>query len=112
MNAAVVETLNVGRPPPVPAVSSRSSRPVSTGVASARIVEARPAISSTVSPFVRRAIRNAPVWTSEALPAMISASTAAASSWDRSRRAARASIAAVRTSLDMRGRGSLADARA
>ena len=38
MNAAVVETLKVGRPPPVPAVSSRSSRRVRTGVASARIV--------------------------------------------------------------------------
>src|SRR5919204_362553 len=38
ISAAVVETLNVGRPPPVPAVSTRSSRSHGTGVASARIV--------------------------------------------------------------------------
>ena len=38
ISAAVVETLNVGRPPPVPAVSIRSSRPACTGVANARIV--------------------------------------------------------------------------
>ena len=45
-----------------------------------RIVRARPASSSTVSPLVRSAIRNAAIWTSDALPAMISESTAAASS--------------------------------
>ena len=33
ISAAVVETLNVWRPPPVPAVSIRSSRPVVTGAA-------------------------------------------------------------------------------
>ena len=80
ISAAVVETLKVGRPPPVPAVSSRSSRSHCTGVASARIVPASPASSSTVSPFVRSAMRNAAICISEALPAMISASTAAASS--------------------------------
>ena len=42
MSAAVVETLNVGRPPPVPAVSTRSSRSHGTGVASARIVPRQP----------------------------------------------------------------------
>ena len=56
MSAAVVETLNVERPPPVPAVSTRSVRLVATGVANERIVRARPASSSTVSPFVRSAI--------------------------------------------------------
>ncbi len=101
MKAAVVETLNVGRPPPVPAVSSRSARAVTTGVASSRIVRASPATSSTVSPFVRSAIRNAAVSTSEALPVMTSPSTAAVSSCERSRREARASIAAVRTALGM-----------
>src|SRR3954453_13993128 len=98
ISAAVVETLNVGRPPPVPAVSSRSSRLVRTGLASRRIVVARPTSSSTVSPLVRSAIRTAAVWTSEALPSMISARTAAVSSADRSRREASASIASVRMS--------------
>src|SRR5215207_3658599 len=96
ISAAVVDTLKVVRPPPVPAVSSRSSRSHRTGVASARIVEARPASSSTVSPFVRSAIRNAAICVSDALPSMITRSTAAASSIDRSPPEASASIAFVR----------------
>ena len=58
ISAAVVETLNVRRPPPVPAVSSRSSLETLTCAAIARIVRARPASSSTVSPLVRSATRN------------------------------------------------------
>jgi hypothetical protein len=61
INAAVVETLNVRRTPPVPAVSSSSSRDAVTRTACARIVRARPASSSTVSPLVRSAIRNAAI---------------------------------------------------
>src|SRR3954467_6486068 len=99
IRAAVVETLNVGRPPPVPAVSTRSWRSQGTGVARARIVLARPASSSTVSPFVRSAMRKAAICASDALPAMISASTADASSWARSWPDASASMARVRTSL-------------
>src|SRR6185295_11608593 len=99
ISAAVVETLNVGRPPPVPAVSIRSSRLVCTGLASRRIVVASPTSSSTVSPFVRSAISTAAVCTSEALPSMISARTAADWSALRSRREASASIASVRISL-------------
>src|SRR4051795_108355 len=100
IRAAVVETLNVGRPPPVPAVSIRSvSRPVVTGVANARIVVASPTISSTVSPLVRSATSTPAVSTSEALPAMISASTAAVCSALRSWRDASASIALVMTGL-------------
>src|SRR5919197_4446649 len=99
ISAAVVDTLNVGRPPPVPAVSTRSSRPVSTGVAKRRIVCASPWISSTVSPFVRRAMSTPAVSTSDALPSMISASTSAVCSVVRSRRAASASIAFVITGL-------------
>src|SRR6476661_6898708 len=99
IRAAVVDTLNVGLPPPVPAVSIRSSRPVSTGVANARIVVARPTSSSTVSPLVRSATRMPEVSISEALPAMISASTAAVCSLERSLRAIRASSAGVRTGL-------------
>src|SRR3954463_6699532 len=99
ISAAVVETLKVGRPPPVPAVSMRSSRPVVTGVASSRMVVASPTSSSTVSPLVRSAISTAAVWVSEALPPMISASTAAVCSTERSWRAASRSIASVRTGL-------------
>src|SRR4051794_39704431 len=99
ISAAVVDTLNVGLPPPVPAVSIRSSRPVVTGVAKARIVVARPTSSSTVSPLVRRATSTPAVSTSEALPAMISARTAAVCSADRSWRDESWSIAWVRTGL-------------
>ena len=101
ISAAVVETLKVGRPPPVPAVSIRSSRPVLTGVASRRMVVARPTSSSTVSPLVRSAISTAAVCTSEALPSMISASTAAVCSAVRSRREASASIASVRIAKEV-----------
>src|SRR4051794_18573324 len=99
ISAAVVETLNVGLPPPVPAVSTRSSRPGFTGVAKRRMVCASPSISSTVSPLVRSAISTPAVSTSEALPCMISASTSAVCSVVRSRRPASASIAFVMTGL-------------
>src|SRR4051794_17045671 len=102
ISAAVVDTLNVGRPPPVPAVSIRSSRPVVTGVAKARMVVANPTSSSTVSPLVRRATSTPAVSTSEALPAMISASTAAVWSLERSWRDASASSALVSTALGIR----------
>src|SRR4051812_1144482 len=100
ISAAVVETLNVGRPPPVPAVSIRAaSRPVVTGVANARIVVASPTSSSMVSPLVRRATSTPAVSISDALPAMISASTCAVCSELRSRRDISASIALVMTGL-------------
>ncbi len=99
ISAAVVDTLKVGRPPPVPAVSTRSSRPVSTGTANARIVRARPSSSSTVSPFVRSATSTPAVSISEALPSMISASTAEVSSAERSLRDISRSIAFVMTGL-------------
>src|SRR4051812_30181367 len=98
MIAAVVETLKVGRPPPVPAVSSRSSRPHSTRVARARIVRASPASSSPVSPLARSAMRKPAICTSLASPAMMTASTAAASSADSERPDATASMACVRIS--------------
>ena len=79
--------------------------------ASERIVCARPAISSTVSPFVRSAIRKAAVCASEALPSMISASTrcgllARTRSWPPASR----SIASVRTVFGTASRGSCAAA--
>src|SRR5918995_3689439 len=96
MNAAVVDTLKVGRPPPVPAVSTRSS-PASTLRANERIALARPASSATVSPFVRRAIRKAAVCVSEAFPSITSESTRSASAADRSSPPAKRSMASVRT---------------
>src|SRR3954454_2984447 len=96
MIAAVVEMLKVGRPPPVPAVSSRSSRAHSTFVASARIVLASPASSSSVSPLARRAMRNPAICTSLASPPMMTSRTAAASSLDSERPDATASMACVR----------------
>ena len=70
----------------------------STGAASARIVRARPASSSTVSPLVRSAIRKPAIWISVASPAMISASTAAVCSSLRSWPSASASIERVSSS--------------
>ena len=84
IRAAVVETLkSSARRRCRPCRPGRRDR-VSTGMASARIVAARPASSSTVSPFVRSAISTAAIWARDALPAMISASTAAACSCVRS----------------------------
>src|SRR5215217_1432827 len=96
MKAAVVDTLKVGRPPPVPAVSTRPS-PASTLTERSRSTAASPAISPTVSPFVRSAIRNAAAWASEAFPSTISARTRDASSGARSSPLATRSIASVRT---------------
>src|SRR5580704_6616338 len=101
ISAAVVETLKLLRPPPVPAVSSSSPRLLGTCAASARMVRARPASSSTVSPFVLKPIRKPAICVSETSPCMISASTSAVSCALRSRREAIASIAAVRISLGM-----------
>src|ERR1044072_8369779 len=107
-SAAVVETLKVEGPPPVPAVSTGPGREVSTGAASERIVRARPTSSGTVSPFARRAIRKAPVCTPSARPSMISARTASAWSAVRWSPAQTASIALVTTSFGI-GLGILAE---
>src|ERR1044072_3467662 len=107
-SAAVVETLKVEGPPPVPAVSTRSAREVSTGDASERIVRARPTRPGTASPFARRAIRKAPVCTPSARPSMISARTASAWSAVRWSPAQTASIALVTTSFGI-GLGILAE---
>jgi hypothetical protein len=47
------------------------------------MTEANPASSSTVSPFIRRAVRKAAIWASVARPLMIS--SMAASAWARAR---------------------------
>ena len=101
--AAAVEMLKVDGPPPVPAVSTRSSRPASTPAARRRIVRARPASSATVSPLERSAIRKAAVCTSLERPSMISSRTAVAWSAVRLSPLATASMARVTISLGMWG---------
>ncbi len=124
-NAAVVDTLKVGRPPPVPAVSTRGDRGrcaagtsfprapelspfTSTLTASSRIARAIPAISATVSPFVRNAIKRPAVCASEALPSITSRSTAVASSEVSASLRQSRSMASVRIGLGIRARGSCA----
>ena len=65
--------------PPVPQVSTTGSE-ILTRRAFVRIVLASPAISSTVSPFSRKAVTKAPNWAGVALPSMISSITVEASS--------------------------------
>ena len=80
--AAAVEMLIVLAPsPPVPAVSTRSSRCGRTASTWPRIASAQPAISSAVSPLSRSATRKAPIWAGVASPRMISSIT----SWACSR---------------------------
>src|SRR5260370_19389763 len=77
--AASVEMLKVARPsPPVPHVSSRSPS-TSIGVAIARAVRANPVISSTVSPFMRRATMKPAIGIGVASTRMIVSNAAAAS---------------------------------
>src|SRR5262249_2291798 len=66
-----------------------------------RMPSASPISSSTVSPFIRSAARNAATWTGVAAPDMIASMAAAASSRVRSRRSTRARIASTITGLDM-----------
>src|SRR6266851_3813790 len=74
-----VEMLKVARPsPPVPHVSRRSPS-TSIGVAIARAVRAKPVISSTVSPFIRKATMKPAIWIGVASPRMIVSKAAAAS---------------------------------
>src|SRR3954451_14493960 len=98
-SAAAVEMLKVDGPPPVPAVSTRLPRLVSTSDERRRIVRASPISSATVSPFARRAIRKAAVCTSLARPSMTSSRTAVAWSAVRWLPVATSSIARVRISL-------------
>ena len=94
-NAAVVEMLKVPlESPPVPQVSTRCSPATGTAVASSRITIAAAAISSTLSPFIRRPMRKPPICAAVADPLMIWRITACISALLRSRRANTAPIAA------------------
>ena len=109
--AVAVDTLNVPEAsPPVPAVSISISRSVpvaaTTSVASVRtlttfwrITWAKPISSSTVSPFIRSAVRNAAIWAFVAAPDMIASMAAAASIRERSLRSTRARTASVMIGL-------------
>ena len=58
--AAMVDTFTVpNRSPPVPTMSSTAGS-TGSGSAASRIASRKPTISSTVSPFARRATRNPP----------------------------------------------------
>ena len=72
--------------PPVPTMSTTCSPSTFTPVASSRITCAAAAISSTVSPFMRRPIRNPPICAGVASPVMIRRITVVICSGVRSRR--------------------------
>src|SRR5262245_36329181 len=112
-NAVAVDTLNVpDASPPVPAVSISISRSVParavptsprvrTRTALSRMTSARPMSSSTVSPFMRSAVRKAATWTEVAAPDMRASIAAAASRRVRSRRSTSVRIASTMTGLVM-----------
>src|SRR5260221_165261 len=78
---AAVDTLNVpAASPPVPQVSTaRRCAGSDTWIACSRMTRARPVTSSTVSPFRRSAVKNAPSCEGVAVPVMISSIADAAS---------------------------------
>ena len=83
-SAAAVEMLNVCAPsPPVPTMSTTGERCGVTGTTCSRIASAKPAISSAVSPFVRRATRKPAIWAGVASPSMIEPISSCASSRER-----------------------------
>ena len=85
----MVEMLNVEAPsPPVPQVSSSGSPPgpQSMGAAISRMARANPTNSSTVSPFIRKATRNAAICGWLAWPDSIVRMASNASPDDRSTR--------------------------
>ena len=79
------------RSPPVPQVSTRPSGPsTTTGVTCSNMAPSSPVISSTVSPFMRRATQKAAIWADVARPSRISVIAAAAEAAGRSTRRLRA----------------------
>ena len=91
--AAAVEMLNVSCPsPPVPTESTRSPSTL-TFSENSRMTVAMPAISGVVSPFSRRAVRNAANCAAVASPRIICRITSAAASMLRERPETTSSIA-------------------
>jgi hypothetical protein len=92
-SAAAVEMFTGSKlPPPVPTTSSTSPSSA-RGTALARMTRTMPAISSTVSPFMRSAVNSAAIWEGVAASVMISSIVAAASASERSRPATTVAIA-------------------
>ena len=125
--AVAVDTLKVPEAsPPVPQVSMSISRsvPVAPTTSPAawrtlttfsRMTWAKPISSSTVSPFMRSAVRKAAIWALVAAPDMMASIAAAASMRVRSRRSTSARTASVMMGLVMgsaSGRDSTSDAAA
>ena len=82
--AAAVEMLKVPEPsPPVPQVSTRSSREDSKTVMCLRMAPAAPAISATVSPLATSASRNARISSSAQMPCITRSIVSAISCWDK-----------------------------
>src|SRR2546425_5659951 len=112
-NAVAVDTLKVPvASPPVPQVSISISRSVPVRPATSsprvrmrttfwRITCAKPISSSTISPFIRSAVRNAAICAWVAAPDMIASIAAAASMRVRSRRSTRTRIASLMIGLVM-----------
>ena len=112
-NAVAVDTLKVPEAsPPVPHVSMSISRsvPVAPTMSPARgrtlttfwrITWAKPISSSTVSPFMRSAVRKAAIWALVAAPDMMASIAPAASMRVRSRRSTSARTASVMMGLVM-----------
>src|SRR6266849_4014305 len=110
-NAVAVEMLNVPEAsPPVPQVSTSISRsvPVRPATSSARVrtratllrmTWAKPISSSTVSPFMRKAVKNAAICALVATPDMIASMAADASMRVRSRRSTSVRTASVMMGL-------------
>src|SRR3972149_5826692 len=108
-NAVVVEMLNVlTLSPPVPTTSTRSSTRGLIRCARSRITRANPAISSTVSPFIRRAVMNAAIWAGVASPSMITPSAACASASVRFCRSTTWRIGSFRSMRNSPRRGGVA----
>jgi hypothetical protein len=111
-NAATVETLMVPRPsPPVPQVSTTTPAGTRSLVARARIAVAAPTTSSTVSPFMRSATRNAPICAGVASPSMMQPTAAAISSALASFRAQARAMAATSSIRTSRGNSPTASCR-
>ena len=86
MKDARVEMLTVPEPsPPVPQVSSKASPSAGRRTMRWRMAKAAPTTSSTVSPFMRKAVSKLPAWAWVASPSMMQPTTAAISAADRLR---------------------------
>ena len=99
-NAVAVEILNVPlRSPPVPQVSTTSGSSTRMRTAFSRMTRTDPTTSSTVSPFIRNAVRYAAIWAGVAAPSMISRITPSASASESETRSTSFAIADLISAL-------------